>query len=256
MTGSARAASGRFEIDINADAGEGFDSPELFSAVSSVNIACGGHAGDAASMRAAVALARACDAAVGAHPGYEDRARFGRVETGDSPRALGETVRRQMLRLAEIGVPITHVKPHGALYHRVATDADAARAVVEAIAALDPGISVVGFPDSELLRAAQAVGLPAVAEGFADRRYGADGRLVGRDAAGALLSPPEALAQALQLATEARIATICLHSDSPGAGDVAAALRRGLEASGWVVAPFATRLPSDASHGSRLSTDR
>ena len=229
-------------IDLNADAGEGFDSPELFAAISSANIACGGHAGDESSMRTAVELARARGVAIGAHPGYVDRQRFGRVETGDSAAAIAEIVRRQVARLSEVassaGVPVAYVKPHGALYHRVIVDAEAARALVGSVVALDPGLTIVGFPDSELLVAARSVGLPGIAEGFADRRYGADGRLVARKEADSQLRENQAIDQALRLAREGRVGTICLHSDAPGAAELATAIRRALEGHSFVVRPF------------------
>jgi UPF0271 protein len=232
-------------IDLNADAGEGFDSPELFGSISSANVACGGHAGDEASIRGALELARACGVAVGAHPGYEDRERFGRVETGDPASAVGELVRRQVGRLAEAaasaGVPMAHVKPHGALYHRLTEDSEAALATIAAIAELDPGITIVGFPGSELLLAARAAGLPWIGEGFADRRYGGDGddaRLVPRQHRDALLGEGEAVDQALRLAAGGRVGTICLHSDAAGAATLAVAIRRALESRSIVVRPF------------------
>lgn len=261
MSGAARAT-----VDLNADAGEGFDSEELFRWISSASVACGGHAGDAATMRATVRLARASGVAVGAHPGYADRERFGRVETGESAPEIASLVARQLAALAEVAagesVPLAYVKPHGALYHRLSRDAEAARAVTARIAALDPGLAIVGFPASELLTAARAVGLATAAEGFVDRRYGADGALVPRTENEALLWGDAAVAQAVALALGDSIAagrgagraaganagarspvperarTLCLHSDSPGAAALARAVRQGLEAEGLVVAPF------------------
>jgi UPF0271 protein len=228
-------------IDLNADAGEGFDDAALAPYVTTFNIACGAHAGDERTMRAALALARDHGLAAGAHPGYSDRDRFGRVETGLPAGAIAAAVLRQVGQLAalgrECGVRLAHVKPHGALYHRATTDRESADAVAGAIAAVDRELIVVGFPGSELLAAAAAAGLASAAEGFADRGYGADGRLLPRGEPGALLAGEAAVAQAVALAPAVR--TLCLHSDSPGVAATARALRRGLEAAGFAVAPFA-----------------
>jgi len=235
-------------IDLNADAGEGCDSEELFAALSSINVACGGHAGDEASMRAALAGAHDCGLAAGAHPGYPDPERFGRVESGLPAGAIAATVLRQVGQLAalsrESGLRLSHVKPHGALYHRVSHDAEAARALVSAVAALDEDLAIVGFPGSELLAAARDAGLTPIAEGFADRGYGADGRLLPRGEPGALLTGDRAVEQAVELAATVR--TLCVHSDSPGAASTARAVRRGLEAAGFAVVPFApsSRVPA------------
>jgi UPF0271 protein len=229
-------------IDLNTDAGEGFDSRTLFAAVSSVNVACGGHAGDRGTMQAALELARAAGVAIGAHPGYEDRHGFGRIERGDSPSAIASAVERQLAALGEVAaaldLPLAHVKPHGALYHRASADLAVAEAIVAEVKAFDAGLVVVGFPGSELLRAAARAGLTAIPEAFADRRYGADGRLVPRTHPDALVGGDEAIGQAVALAGGGA-GTICLHSDSPGAAALAVELRRGLEGAGFVVAPFA-----------------
>lgn len=228
-------------IDLNADVGEGCDDAGIAPYVSSFNIACGAHAGDERTMRAALALARDHGVAVGAHPGYPDRERFGRAETGLPAGAIAATVLRQVGELAalarESGLRLGHVKPHGALYHRVSADAEAARAVAAAVASLDRELILVGFPGSALLAAAEAEELGSAEEGFADRGYGPNGRLLPRSHPRALLGGDDAVVQALDLAP--RVRTLCLHSDSPGAPDLARALRRGLEGDGWVVAPFA-----------------
>jgi UPF0271 protein len=229
-------------IDLNADAGEGFDSDELFAALSTISIACGAHAGDEATIRAALAGAHDCGLAAGAHPGYPDREHFGRVETGLPAGAIAATVLRQVGQLAalalESGLRLTHVKPHGALYHRVARDPEAARAFVSAVSALDEELAIVGFPGSELLAAAAAAGLTPVAEGFADRGYAGDGTLLARGERGALLSGKSAAAQAAELARRG-VKTLCVHSDSPGAAATARAVRRALEEAGLAVVPFA-----------------
>ncbi len=246
-------------IDLNADAGEGFDSEALFAAVSTVSIACGGHAGDEGTMAAALALARACGVAVGAHPGYEDRGNFGRVETGASAEAIGALVERQLSRLLEAasatGSPLAHVKPHGALYHRAGSDPTAARALVETIARIDPGLALLAAPGSGLLVAAKESGLRSIREGFVDRRYDEAGGLVPRSSQGALLEPNEAVAQGLRLAAtempgSCEVApasglpfyrSLCLHSDAPEAAALARALRRALEGAGLALVPFAAR---------------
>jgi UPF0271 protein len=192
-------------------------------------------------MRAALALALDHGLAAGAHPGYPDRERFGRVETGLPAGAIAATVLRQVGQLAslarESGLRLAHVKPHGALYHRANADPEAARAIVSAIASIDRELAVVGFPGSPLLAAADEEGLAAAPEGFADRGYGSDGALLPRAEPGALLGSDAAVAQALALAP--RVRTICLHSDSPGAATLARALRVGFESAGWSVTPFA-----------------
>jgi UPF0271 protein len=249
--------SGDPTIDLNADAGEGFDTPELFAAISTASVACGGHAGDDATMRAALELAKASGVAVGAHPGYEDRASFGRVETRAGAAEIERLVLRQTTRLAErateVGLRLAHVKPHGALYHRLWRDPEAARAVAAALARLDPGLAVLAEPGSRLLAAAAEAGLAVVREGFVDRRYAEDGSLVPRSEPGAVLGPDESVAQAVRLAAgpprpAVEVATprdpplygsLCLHSDSTNAPDIARAVRRSLEAHGFVVASFA-----------------
>jgi UPF0271 protein len=264
-------------IDLNADVGEGFDDRGIAPAVSSLNIACGAHAGSERTMRAALALARDFGLAAGAHPGYPDREGFGRIESGLPAEAIAVSVRHQVASLAamarESGLRLGYVKPHGALYHRTTRDRETARAVVQTIAAidpglavlgwpggellaaaretadLDPGLAVLGWPGSELLAAAADSGLAAIPEGFVDRRYAPDGSLVARSRPGALLEGAEALAQAVALAAGGaprRAESLCLHSDSPGAVELALAVRRALEGAGVVVAPFANaaRVPA------------
>lgn len=232
-------------IDLNADAGEGFAEEELFRWISTASVACGGHAGDPASMRATLALARACGVAVGAHPGYEDRGGFGRAELHLGAAAIAAAVERQLAALAEVAaaidVPLAHVKPHGALYHRLGADPEAAAAVVAAVARADPGLVVVGAPGAALLAAARAAGLAVAAEDFVDRRYRAEGGLAPRSAPDALLAaePAAAQAEALAGAEPRRFATLCLHSDSPGAPELARRVRQRLEAAGFDVEPFA-----------------
>lgn len=243
------------QIDLNADVGEGLGpwpmgaDETLIPLVSSVNIACGAHAGDPTTIRRTVRLALESGAALGAHPGYPDLVGFGRRELAMSPADVAASVLYQVAALAGIaraeGGLVRHVKPHGALYHRLAADRDAAAAVVRALAALDIDLAVVGPPGSALLAEAGAVGLAAVAEGFVDRAYEPDGRLRSRSLAGALLErPAAAAAQALSLARGGRVtaidgtvvpvavATLCVHSDTPGAPAIAVAVRAALAQAG------------------------
>jgi UPF0271 protein len=222
-------------VDLNIDIGEGGGhDAALLALASSANIACGGHAGGGAVMKEAISLANAAGVAIGAHPGYADRANFGRVETGESAAAIGIELRRQLdVFLDALGAPPHHVKPHGALYHRAELDAEVARTICEVIADLTPNARVYGFADGLLVAAAKAAGLAACGEGFIDRAYGADGRLVPRGIPGAVLeSPAEAAAQALRLADDPRIATLCVHGDGPHAVKILAAARNALTASG------------------------
>jgi UPF0271 protein len=235
-------------IELNADIGEGCDDAGLMPYLARVSIACGGHAGDLASMTAALRLAAEHGVAVGAHPGYPDRAQFGRRVLAASVDEIVMWVTQQSEALAEEasrqGLRLTHVKPHGALYNAAARDADVAQAIVAAVAALDPTWLLVGLSGSALIAAGRAAGLPVLNEAFVDRRYQSNGRLVSRETPGALVTDPEMAAQqALALARGAPVAaldggslrirtdTLCLHGDTPGALKIAqavhAALNRG-----------------------------
>jgi UPF0271 protein len=235
-------------IELNADIGEGCDDAGLMPYLDRVSIACGGHAGDAASMRLALQQASAAGVAAGAHPSYPDRARFGRHAMAASPEKIAAWVTQQAEALAEeaarLGLRLSHVKPHGALYNVAARDPVVAQAIAEAVAMFDPDLLLVGLSGSQLIRAGQAAGLTVLNEGFADRRYQVDGQLVSRETEGALLdNPDQAAQQARQLqrgepvscldGSVVRIAadTICLHSDTPHALNIAqavhAALNRG-----------------------------
>lgn len=243
-----------YRIDLNADLGEGSpEDAEVIRWVSSANIACGGHAGDADSMAAAVARCAAQGVRLGAHPGYPDRAGFGRRELGLTPAEIGMTVRAQVAALKAIadaaGVPLVHVKPHGALYHRAAQDPEVAAVLIALIRDLDPRLALVGLAGSPLLAAARAAGLAVLAEAFADRGYRADGGLQPRGLAGALIEDPaEVAAQALELVRNGQVRavdgqcvavradTLCLHGDGAGAAARAAALHQALTAAGVRIA--------------------
>lgn len=242
-------------IDLNADLGEGMaDDAALMPLVTSCNIACGGHAGDEATMRTALELARSNGVRAGAHPAYPDKANFGRSPMDLPDPVLRDTLVEQIAGLAEIagsvGITLTHVKPHGALYHRAEGDPGIAGLLAQTVASLDPSLRLVGPPDSALDEAANAAGLAFVAEGFADRAYGSSGRLIPRSTPGAVLADAEAsAAQAVSIATQGHVETIdrtrialdvqtlCLHGDTPGALERARAVRAALESAGLEIAP-------------------
>lgn len=232
-------------MELNADIGEGCDDAGLMAYVDRVSIACGGHAGDNRSMRAALLLAGEHGIAVGAHPSYPDRAQFGRRVLAASAQDIARWVTEQTEALAEqaaqLGMRLGHVKPHGALYNVAARDPEVAHAIAGAVAAFDAGFVLVGLAGSQLTLAGEAVGLAVLREGFADRRYHADGALVSRETPGALLSDPAAAAeQAVRLARGERlpalpagsvrvvIDTLCLHGDTPGAISIARAVHAAL----------------------------
>jgi UPF0271 protein len=247
--------SNQLHIDINADLAEsqerlldGSDA-ELMRYISSANVACGAHAGDAVTMEQTLELARQIGVAVGAHPGYPDRENFGRIAL-DMPHAdLTAAVHDQLSELSAIAqrlnVPVVHVKPHGALYHACNTNAEVARAVARAVLAIDSHLIMVGQAGSAALVSYREMGLYAVPEAFADRAYEPDGALRSRKLPGSLLdSPDAAAAQAegivvrgvlvttstaeLPIAAE----TLCIHSDTPGAATIARAVRDRLAAAG------------------------
>lgn len=241
-------------IDLNADLGETVagmptaDDDAMFPVISSASIACGGHAGDAASMRASANRAARFGVAVGAHPSYADRVEFGRVRRDPPLAELRADVTAQLTALIAAGADVRYVKPHGALYHAVMTDAGQADAVASAIAdtsaRLGRALPVLGL-DGEIARAAAHAGLPFVREGFLDRGYLPTGGLVPRGMPGALLDDPDAAAErAVRLALEGVVeavdgtvvavdaVSLCVHGDSPDAVAMARAVRTGLQRAG------------------------
>lgn len=245
-------------VDLNADVGESFGAHQigcdtgLMKAVTSANIAAGFHGGDPSVLRDTVRLAREHGVAVGAHPGFADLAGFGRRDMRLTAREAEDLVLYQIAAVAGVaaaeGVRLKHVKPHGALYNMAARDSVLAGAIARATASIDRSLILYGLPNSELLKAARAAGLKAAAEGFADRAYEPDGALMSRRKQGALLLDPEVvLARALRLVKEHAVAasdgtpltlhidTLCVHGDTPGADQLAARLRRGLEEAGVTV---------------------
>jgi len=226
---------------------------EIMPLISSANIACGFHGGDPLVMRRAVRLARECGVAVGAHPGYRDLAGFGRRYIACSPDEIHGDVLYQIGALAAIcraeGVPLRHVKPHGALYNRAATDPDVAEAIAAAVADFDRGLFLFAPPGSALESAGTAAGLRVVREAFADRCYAADGTLLPRSLPGSVLHDPSAAAaQACQVACRGTVTaatgeevpvparTICVHGDHAGAAGLLRRIRESLASVGVEVA--------------------
>ncbi|MGW1539569.1 LamB/YcsF family protein [Streptomyces sp. NPDC002309] len=249
-------------IDLNADLGEGFgrwrltDDEQLLSVVTSANVACGFHAGDAATMRRVCELAAARGVTIGAQVSYRDLAGFGRRAMDVPPAELTAEVAYQIGALEVFaraaGARVAYVKPHGALYNRVVQDEEQAAAVVDGVLLADGSLPVLGLPGSRLLALAAEAGLPAVTEAFADRAYTDEGTLVARALEGAVVTDPEAVvARSMDLAhsgtvlsrsgarVDVRARSLCLHGDTPGAVELARRVRRRLEETGVRVEAFA-----------------
>ena len=231
-------------MDLNVDLGELPDeAEELYALAHVANIACGGHAGDPPSIVRALLRCKAHGTRVGAHPSYPDREGFGRTAMAMAPADLRATVRNQCERLAAearaLAVPVTCVKAHGALYHAASADLVVARAVVAgALDALGAGLTVLGPPGGRLIDAAQEAGLAYAREGFADRGTRPDGTLVPRDHPGALLlDPVDAATRARELLVSGRFETVCVHGDTPGAIEIARAVRHVLDQAAGKPAP-------------------
>ncbi len=242
-------------IDLNADAGESFgrwklgQDERLFPLLTSVNLATGFHAGDPLTIRDAVRLAKSHGVAVGAHPGFPDLVGFGRRDMAVTPDQAYADVLYQIgalsafLRLA--GLPLHHVKPHGALYLRMLKDKPLAKAVAQAIKDYDPEVPLVLLSGTLMEEAAQEVGVRYVREAFPDRAYLSDGRLAPRSMAGALIRDPKAAAErAVAMVLEQEIdaldggkvqieaETLCIHGDNPEAVEIARAVREALTEAG------------------------
>jgi len=245
-------------IDINCDVGEmpqaiaDGSQEALMPYITSVNIACGGHAGDAHTMRDTIEQALRHNLRIGAHPGYEDPANFGRLELQQSPEEIAASVQRQIQTLqriaAECGASLHHVKAHGALYNQAGRDRQIARAIAKGVRSTCPAAILVGLAGSLMLDELRAAGFSVAAEAFADRRYEPNGTLRSRKFADALLCDPEqAAAQALRIAQHSSVIavdntsiplhadTLCLHSDTPGAPQIAAAIHRKLTQAGITI---------------------
>jgi UPF0271 protein len=224
-------------MNINSDLGEGGGSDEeILACVDSASVGCGVHAGSASITIATGLRCIQLGVEVGAHPGYDDRPNFGRVEVPLSTHEIEALVAFQVGGLAAV-VPIAFVKPHGALYRRCQLDMDAADAVARV--ARVHGVGLVCQPGSELLAAARRAGIPDYREGFADRKLMPDGSLAPRDQPGAVLSPDAAAKQALRLAMSGEFDTICIHGDSKGAAIVARTVRDALRDRGVETGPLA-----------------
>lgn len=234
-------------LDLNCDLGEGAGhDAAVMPLITSANIACGAHAGDLATMRETVALARAHGVGIGAHPGYEDRAGFGRAERAIAPDEAATLVLRQTEILSRVaGADLRHVKLHGAFYNQVGRDAGLAAAVAAALAREWPRLIVFAPAASRLAAAAREHGLAVAEEVFADRGYRSDGTLVPRNEPGALIKDEtQAAAQVLGLVRHGAVAavdgtlcrlkadTVCLHGDSPRVVAFALRLRGDLAAAG------------------------
>ncbi len=237
-------------IDLNSDLGEGAGADEqIMPSLTSANVACGAHAGDEATMRRTIALAIEHRVAVGAHPGYRDKANFGRVALEMSRDELLADLRVQLeaVRLVAdaAGVKLAHVKAHGALYNRGERDDGIAAAIVEAVRAFDDGLVLYAPPGSAMERAAREAGLRVAREGFADRAYEPDGTLRSRRSPDAVHTDPAvAAAQAVSIARDGRVTavdgsalalevdTLCIHGDTPGAVAIARAVRAALADAG------------------------
>jgi UPF0271 protein len=249
-------------VDLNADLGEGFgvwrlgDDDALLGLVTSANVACGFHAGDPSTMRRVCASAVDRGVVIGAQVSYRDLAGFGRRFIDVDPAELADDVLYQLAALDGVarasGGRVSYVKPHGALYNAAVTHEHQARAVVDAVAAFDPTLPILGLAGSALLGAAAAAGLRPVREGFADRGYTPDGALVPRAAPGALVhEPDEVVTRAVRMVAEGvvvavdgtevpvAVESLCVHGDTPGAVDLARRVRAALAAAGLRVAPFA-----------------
>ncbi len=225
-------------IDLNADLGEGgADDAALLDLVTSANIACGGHAGNDEIMRRTLDLCRDRGVAIGAHPGYEDRENFGRREMSLPLEQVTDLVARQVARLAEFsGNLLHHVKPHGALYNQANRDAALAAAVIEGVLKISTDVVLYAPPTGALAAAGRAAGLIVRGEGFADRRYQADGLLVPRSEQDAVISEiDEAVVQAIELANDNLMETLCIHGDGPHAAALLGAIRAALENAGLTV---------------------
>jgi UPF0271 protein len=242
-------------IDLNSDIGESFgiykigDDENLMSYITSANLACGFHGGDPDVMERTVRLCQANGVGIGAHPGYPDLSGFGRRVVKMSESQIENMMLYQLGALAAFtraqGATLRHVKPHGALYNHAAQDVPTARAIARAIARFDSTLILVGLANSFLIAAAQEFGIPCAREGFIDRAYNRDGTLVPRSEAGAVDSSPErAVRVALQFVRDGtvksidgkivplQVDTLCIHGDTPGAAQIAAAVHHALRAEG------------------------
>jgi len=251
----------QMEMDLNADLGEYqtehqyLTESQILGYISSCNIACGGHAGSEETMQKMILACKQKGVAVGAHPSYPDREGFGRRRITIDSSSLKESVIKQLRSFLfvsdALNVPMSHVKAHGRLYNDAAKDKNLANLLVSAIKEIDPGVSIIGPPNSILAEVARNSGLNFIAEAFLDRRYKDDGSLVDRDSAGAILgSLTERCEQARNIVCNQRVETesnnfieieaktLCLHGDSLDALETAQMVRSLLENENVVVKSF------------------
>lgn len=249
-------------IDLNCDMGEVREhidngtQESLMRSITSVNIACGGHAGDDAMMQTTIEQALRWNLTIGAHPGYPDRANFGRLEMEMPLGEVANTVYEQVRKLSEIAATyataIIHVKPHGALYNQAVNQPALARAIAEGVARLNKHVVLVGLAGSPMLGVFREMGFKVAAEVFADRKYEADGTLRSRKFEDALIRDPQkAGEQALRIARKEGVVassgatvaisadTICIHGDTPGAPKIAEAVAKMLQDAGVGLRPLA-----------------
>ena len=248
-------------IDLNCDLGESFGAytigmdEKVIPFITSVNVACGFHAGDPLVMQRTVALCKQSGAAVGAHPGFPDLQGFGRRQMKLTPAEAKACVQYQIGALKAFcdaaGVPLHHVKPHGALYNMAGKDRALADAICAAVKESAPGAVLLALSGSEMVKAANAIGLPVASEVFADRGYQADGSLVPRGAPGAMIENEDtAIAQVLQMAAQGTVQaddgstvtlqadSVCVHGDGPKALAFVQRISAALLAAGTAVAAF------------------
>ncbi|AKK29657.1 LamB/YcsF family protein [Mycobacterium sp. EPa45] len=248
-------------VDLNADLGEGFgvwelgDDAAMLDIVTSANVACGFHAGDPAGLARTTRAAAERGVRIGAQVSYRDLAGFGRRFIDVEPAELTAEVIYQIGGLQALaraaGSEIAYVKPHGALYNTIVSHREQARAVAEAVHAVDPGLPVLNLAGSVFFEEAQRLGLRTVAEAFADRAYRQDGTLVSRREEGAVLRDPECIAERVSRMVRSgqvvavdgstidiQVESVCVHSDSPGAVQIATAVRERLLRDGVDLAAF------------------
>ncbi len=229
-------------IDLNADLGEGCPwDAALLARVSSASVSCGAHAGTPEAIARTLALAHDRGVVVGAHPGYADRAGFGRVDQDLDDEAIAALIAGQLADLAgwaeATGVAVRFVKPHGALYNQGQRDGRVARALVAAL--VGRGLPILGQPGGAVEGAARAAGVRFVAEGFADRAYRPDGRLVPRTEPGAILAEPAAIRAQVLALVDRGVETLCVHGDDPRSVDLADLVLATLRDAGVAVRGFA-----------------
>ena len=247
--------------DLNSDLGESFgaykigEDDQIIPLVSSVNIACGWHAGDPLVMQKAVALAKQYGVSIGAHPGFPDLMGFGRRTMNATPAEVKAYIQYQVGALDAFcraaGVKLHHVKPHGAMYNMAGADIRLARAVAEAVAEIDDSLILLVLSGSEMIRAADEIGLPSASEVFADRAYEEDGSLRARSQPDAVIrDEAECAARVLRMVTEGKVTavtgrdidiradSICVHGDSPEALLFVRRIRETLKNGGVEIKPF------------------